>query len=239
MLKDEIIPYLDSNGLAEPEKGKPSNNGVMYTGEYIIMLIRNGECSLEDTRKYLNNMGKCMPIRGLLQRNPDNSGGQEGPDDYLGLAAGLHEIALTTTSVRLEMEAILMARSIVNYGFKHLGVMNNEHPGTFTKGAWLLRQPQLTAAFLWTADLPVGPLLRLYVCLTILLAGFRAPKSDTDSRRLSWLLLQVAKRHSFICRLAGKVWLKRLRKDYGDLEMKAVADMSYEPLHPFTKYWVT
>lgn len=233
-LKQDIIPYIDTNGLVGPAKGQGSNNGVMYSSEYIIMLIRNGEALPADIEHYLQQISVCMKAPGLLMRSPQNAGGQEGPDDYYALAAALNEIH---KAYDLNGDARKIAYSIVLYAIKHLGCLNNEFPNTFQWSAFLIRQPQLDAVMLWAAGLPVGPMLRLYTAISILFAARGASLSDTDPRRLSWLVVQVASRHSWLCRMASKLWYKRLYKDYPS-GMRGVAAWYFEAGHPFSKYYV-
>lgn len=232
-LKQDIIPYIDTNGLVGPAKGQGSNNGVMYSSEFIIMLIRNGEAAPSDIDHYIERISACMKTPGLLMRSPQNAGGQEGPDDYYGLAAAIDEI----NSKNLEPAAMYLAYSTCLYAINHLGCLNNEFPNTFQWSSFLVRQPQLDAVMLWAAGLPVGPILRLYTAISILFAAKGLPINDTDPRRLSWLVVQVASRHSWICRMAAKVWYRRLHKDYPD-GMKGVAALYYESGHPFSKYWI-
>ena len=228
-LKTEIQPYIDSEGLVSPGIPTGSNNGVMYTSEYIVMLIRNGEATEADIDAYLTKMESCFVLPGLLGRHLGGTGDQEGPDDYLGLAAALHEINNDRSKA--------IARSVVTYAIEHIGDMNNPDPGHFAWGAFLGRQPQLGAVFLWASGLPVGPLVRFYCAMSILLSCKGLPANSTDPRRLSWLLIQVAASKSWICKLASIVWYRRLYGVY-PTGMKGVAQIYYQSGHPFSKYWI-
>lgn len=233
-LKQDIAPYIDTNGLVGPAKGQGSNNGVMYSSEFIIMLLRNKEATDKDIIDYLTLIKRCMKQPGLLMRNPENAGGQEGPDDYYALAAAIDEINEKNYS---SLNARSLAYSICLYAIKHLGCLNNEFPNTFQWSAFLVRQPQLDAAMFWAAGLPVGPFLRFYTAISILFAAKAKPITDCDPRRLSWLVVQIASRHSWICKTASKVWYRRLYKDYPN-GMRGVAALYYEAGHPFSNYWI-
>lgn len=222
-LKNEIQPYLDSDGLVMPGLGAPSTNGVMYTGEYMIALCRSGQATDADKVSYCVTIGRCMPTPGLLQRNPENTGGQEGPDDYYSLAAALDEIG-----------AELTAKNVIWYGLHHKGSLNNIRPEEFRWNAVLGRQIQLDAVMFWAAGYFVGPIMRLYTALVIALAC-RGTVAGTDPWRLTWLLVQVASRHSWLCRVASKVWYKRLYKTYPD-GMKGVNALYFQKGHPLAKY---
>jgi hypothetical protein len=228
-LKSEIAAYTDSYGLVEPGPATPSTNGVCYTSEYIIALMRNGTCSPTDVKDYTLAMMRCMHTLGLLQRTPDNTGGQEGPDDYYALFAAIDEID--------NPNARGLARAVIKYTIHHLGSLDNINPGKFQWGAFLGRQPQLDACALWAAGYFVGPVLRTIMCLSILANSFRpAGTNDTTSWRLQWLQVQVARRNSFICRLASILWYKALHKAWGPTGMRAVNSVYFQPEHPLAKY---
>lgn len=228
-LKSEMVPYVDQYGLVMPQIGNDSTNGVLYTSEYMIALIRNKEDVASDLSAYYATINACMPTTGLLERRPDNAGGQEGPDDYYGLLAALSEIGCD--------QAKAVARHVVWYAFRHIMSMDNVNPGRFQWGAVLERQPQLDACALWAADLPVGPFLRLWTALAILTSWYSTAVDDTSSIRLAWLQVQVASKHSFIGRLAGRFWYWRLYKHYLG-GMNAVNAIYFGPDHPLAKYTV-
>lgn len=230
-LKQDIQPYIDCEGMISPSIPQPgipgSNNGLMYTSEYIIMLMRNDEANQDDVSYYRNKLELFCKEPGLLGRHPHGAGDQEGPDDYLGVAAALIELGTEIDEK--------MAMSVIKYGFKHIGIMNNVCPGKFSWSSFLGRQLQLPAAYFNAAGFPIL-VLNTYCAFSILLSCWRVPTNNCDARRLGWLLIQCT-RKSFICRMAAKVWYKRLYNDY-PTGMKGVAAQYYVPGHPFAKYWI-
>lgn len=222
-LRNDLTPYTDEDGLVMPALNTPSTNGVMYTSEALIALIRNGEATSLDANNYIAKMSSCTPIPGLLQRSPQNSGGQEGPDDYYGLATAVDELEHYKD----------IAKAVVLYAAKHLGSLDNINPGRWQWSAFLVRQPLLDACMLWAAGDFVGPVLRTITALTILYnAIFPAPTNDTTSWRLQWLQVQVARRHSLSSRLASILWYKRLYGVWGPSGMRAVNSVYFQPTHP-------
>lgn len=224
-LRNDLTPYIDSDGFVMPALNTPSTNGVMYTSEALIARIRNGEATPLDSNSYILSMLRCMRVQGLLQRDPENTGGQESVDDYYGLAAAADEIGTAA--------AVGMVRSSVNYAMRHLGSMDNLSPGRWQWSAFLVRQPTLDAVMLWAAGDFVGPVLRTIMTLSIMWNSlFPAPTSDTTSWRLQWLQVQVARRHSLSSRLASILWYKRLYGVWGPSGMKAVNSVYFQPTHP-------
>jgi len=94
-LKTEIIPYIDGNGLVAPGPANPkirsSDNGVMFTSEYYIMLNRNKELTSGDQYIYSTLINNCIGADGHLHRAPNDESPDE-IDDHLGVLAGYAEI---------------------------------------------------------------------------------------------------------------------------------------------------
>jgi hypothetical protein len=211
---DILTNYTDANGLVcnrrcLPTEVNPSGNGVCYTGEYVTLLALRRELQDADRDAYAAIISKCIKPTGELTRGPGQPD-MEGPDDYYGLAAGCQ----VTGSRDLVKE-------VLNYSFKPF----NYHP-------------QLIAAlYAASGSTPwyIYP-LRGYAALIIATSCIFADKADSDARRLSWLLIQALSPVSFTCRLASKLWYKRLYKTYGPDGMRAVAAQYYEAGHPFIQY---
>lgn len=233
--------YTDGNGLVSPKPCSPmlrsaSDNGVMYTSELIIMLVYDNQKIPALPSIALSS---CISD-GLLYRHPVAQGGQqEGPDDYYGLIAALKVSKSPYTAAR-----------ILGGVIKYRGFLNNVNPGVKTWDSFLIRQPQLLCAMI-TAAFPsmVNPMhylvrlfffpLYVYTALIIATSCLFAPKTDTDARRLSWLLVQTVKNTSILCKLASLIWYRRLYKHFPG-GMKDVAAIYYQPpgQHPFAKYWI-
>lgn len=97
-LKEEIKPYIDGNGLIAPNMvgpnpGRASDNGTMFSSEYIIMLERNGESTMSDRIGYLDVIERCIGKDGELHRAPGDDSPDE-IDDHLGVLAGYAEFKL-------------------------------------------------------------------------------------------------------------------------------------------------
>jgi hypothetical protein len=221
-LKSRPTPRLRAS--SPPSKGGASNNGVLYSSEYYYLLLLNGELTEDDRTAYDDLIHTCFKEPGLLMRNPDGNGGQEGPDDYYGLALGAAKLSPS------------LAADVLKYGIKHWGSFNNETPGKWTGASFLWRQIQLYSCFKWAAGQTPNPLFRLYTAIVIALGGFRKPTTDSDARILSWIVIQIASPKSWMCRVAEKIWRRRLLKDYPN-GMKDVVSAYFGSEHPLAKYW--
>lgn len=211
-LRTEIVPYTDGNGLVAPglvPAGvmRGSDNGPMFTAEYLIMLNRNGDKPLVDAAvtNSLFSIRACIGVDTELHRAPGDTSPDE-VDDHYGV--------------------ISMA---AEYGIKPF----------FKLPIRLWRQPQLLYAYLLAYGIPsflLSP-LNIYTAIIIATSCIGAPTSDTDSRRLSWHLIQATKKKSLICNLASKLWYARLHKAYAN-GMLGVAALYYQEQHPFKTYWI-
>lgn len=242
-LKDEIRSvYIDVNGLVSPHPTDPtktaSDNGPMYTAEYLVMLSKLDQGG--DFPAYVAILNCMYDSMELLSRWPSSAQPQilESVDDYyavLNLCMNYKESSLPRTFLK----------SVIRYK----GALNNVEPGTWTWKSFLVRQPQLLASMVSAAYPsmynPFHYLLRilalpfyLVAAINILIAGIGAPHGQADPWRLSWHLLQATAPVSLMCWLASKFWYWRLYKAYPD-GMKGVAYFYYLPQggHPFSRWW--
>lgn len=247
----DFSDYIDGNGLMTPEPDtsrnqasglKGSDNGPMYTGEYYVILAKQGVLTDYDKNIFITNINNCIDSNGILNRVPrGQTDGQEQCDDYYGvLNACIH---LANTSI----PRTLLWATLSKFGF-----LNNV-PGTPNNGDnWLIRQPalipSLVSASFPSLSNPLHWFTRLlflpgYILTAVVIAiACRGDEvSSTDSRRLSWHVMQINKKVSLLCKLTSFIWLKRLYKDYGPLGMRAVAAIYYNPknTNPYAKHWIT
>lgn len=241
-LRDEIVPYVDGNGLVAPNTvgpnpGRGSDNGPMYTSEYYVMLFNLFQLVGSDINQFNLLIGSCIDPNGLLNRAPNDSD-QEGPDDYYGVLNGCKTLGNTD-----------IPRKFLWAVVKYLGFLNNNQPGKKTLSSFLIRQPQLLACMV-AAAFPSWKNPLHFVCrlaafpfflvaaVSIGISCISTQTGDTDSRRLAWHVQNTTKGVSLLCWVAAQIWLRRLYKDYPN-GMKGVATIYYQAGHPFAKYWIT
>jgi hypothetical protein len=248
-IKDDFIGYFDGNGLLSPNPGvwtpgqKSSDNGVCFTSEYYIILKKNGQLTDQDKLDYQQKIGQCIDQQGMLNRVPiGQDDGLEAPDDYYGVLDGCMQLG-NTKIPRQFLKALIL----------NLGFLNNVNPGTlWVWPSFLARQLQLVtgivAASFPSWKNPLHILARIFCWpLFVFSAAIIATScigselSNTDGRRLSWHLWQTLKPVSFLCWLAGKVWLRRLYGDYGPRGMRTIASIYYKPhpVNPYSTWWIT
>lgn len=243
-IRDDFKPYVDGNNLLAPSPvgsnpGKGSDNGVMYTSEYFIMLKKQNLLCAADCADYDNRISKCVGSNGMLNR-ASNDTDQEGPDDYYGVLNGC-----------MELSNVKYPRAFLLALMKNFGFLNNNSPGTLTGSSFMARQPQLTCSMVSAAfpslKNPLHYLVRLLAlplfiisAVVLLFSCMFTDVSDSDSRRLGWHLGNCVSNVSLLNKLAYKVWLRRLYKDYPN-GMNSVASVYYAPSpdNPYSKWWIT
>lgn len=233
-LREEIVPYTDGNGYVAPNLVTPgtmrgSDNGTMFSSECAIILHKNGESNNADETKWEQLIYACMQKPGLTVRAPGDKA-IDAPDNLYAILA-----AATV------LDKPYVAQDILRYGREHWGFYDPTDIPGLKGGAFQWRQPQLLFAMLCASNanrlhhLP----LAVYTALVIATSCWRTQIGDTDSRRLSWLLIQSVKESSWLCYIASKIWYSRLYKDYGSPNaMKKVAGIYYKDSHPFMRYFI-
>jgi hypothetical protein len=232
--------YLDKNSLVCPKRDTGSNNGVMYSGEFLWLLVKNQEMRPEIVSQWAVILDRCFKEPGLLMRSPDNAGGQEGPDDYLGVCLAAKAM---NEGIKGKPYSVAIGNHILRYGLKHFGFFRND-PGASTFGPFLWRQPQLIAAAFsvavgpWYSRLLYFILSRPFMWYTAAVIFFacRGKFDGTDPWRLTWILIQLTEDKSWLCKWAVKGWYYRLACRFGYPGMCLVARDYYEPDHPFATY---
>lgn len=243
----EAQAYIDASGLMHhtivdnPKPYVSNGNGTMYLSEFYILLKLLGLATAEDSAHWASMIQNCMKEPGLLCRSALKTEELDQQDNYL---------AVLVASTLLNQKQI--ALDILTYGRKNWGFYNNQNPGSI-KGkdgkilwaSFLWRMPQLYYLNLCAVDQDRWyhwP-LALYTAAVLVFSTWDAPLTDPDARRLSWLYLLVVGKKSLLGRLASKLFLTRLKKDYGTEGMFVVYNTAYSPNHILRRimkeYWFT
>lgn len=224
-LKREIWDgFLDKFGYVMPRRNHGvSDNGVLFTSQYILLLQRLGQLDGETKAAYFNLMRNSFRDTGLLIRYPENFT-QEGPDDHIGISAA---------SLALELP---FAKEIIDYGRKQLPphLYNTENPGKWSKQAWLGRQLGLIGFMKLCAGYGCNPLEKLAMIVGFYLTS-RKPKEDTSDRLLTQVMVEALPK-GLVNDLIKKWWHGHINKLYGDV--RDLVSIYFGPDHPFSRYWV-
>lgn len=96
MIKSDFLPYLDENNLLAnypAQGGTGTDNGTLFTSEYILILSKNGVLTEQDKLDYVSRIQACIDTE--LRRRPvtvDQSLNEI--DDYTGVLAAKSVLGL-------------------------------------------------------------------------------------------------------------------------------------------------
>lgn len=211
-----FAPYIDGNGLLSNSPIshgviRASDNGPLFSSEYIILLNRNGQASSADGAMYELAIKNCTDANGNLHRAPGDTS-EDAPDDYYGAAAGFVEIGVKSN---LSLPFNLWRQPQLLF-------------------AVMASNQQLSRWKFWQWPLAI------YTALVVLTSDINTDTGNADARILAWLLIQATSNSSILVRLASHVWFNRLFATYPN-GMNDVAGIYFQPTNnnPYQKYWVT
>ena len=224
----EFNEYLDSEGLMNDRPGKcaPSGNALLFTAEAFLIQLFLGV-----TRAYPVVAAAERLASGRFVR-PGWEQDQEGPDDYIGLAAFSRHSDPT------------IAQRILAYGrshffkwgplkFRYQYDTTGKEPNSVE--AWFGRFPAVIAALEWAAGETPPMWRRLWLALS---AALTPGAEGQDTWILSWLCLECLRRTQMCWfeRWAIKTYMRRLYK-YHPGGLKEVFTQYFgSDKHPITKY---
>jgi hypothetical protein len=260
-LFDDFKKYRDRYGLNQLSTngtdGDVSQNGALFTMEYLICLI-NDPSTPESVKKA--EVARLIPVYlslekfpGISVRNPgsgeydsmDNTGSIStfsGMFDDGGFSKRAYEHGASTRAEGIDMDQdpvrntkfYPLARAL-SLGRQPRFFWNNNNPKLFCLFGWYGRSPGHMAYLKMTAGKFVGPIGFLSVLVGQFL-GCLKEKGDTDARKLPYVSWQYLKGRSFIWRLFYKLWCYILMKQYPN-GMKDVYSIYYQdPNHPIKTY---
>lgn len=212
--------YLDSNGLVTPSKNSPpSDNGLLYTGQAIMIMDMLGET--DGIPQLMDAMRACQIEPGLFNRHPwpRFKSGQEGPDDYVAIAA-------------VDMH---WAQCLLEYGRKHWYSYNNEIPGKWTFKSFLGRFLSLICH----SKLCAGEKPNLFLRIAHFVGTYLTTREEagaTSNRLLAQLMIYKLDDH-WMSRLEKRLWSANLVKVYGENSINKAVCIYFPSPHPFRGVW--
>jgi len=126
-IQSEFLPYIDGNDLLAPSPVptgvmRASDNGPMFSSEYIIILKRNGVMTSGDIVAYQKRIASCLGTDGELHRAPYDTSPDE-VDDYYG-AYSAHSILgikpIFKLPIRLWRQPQLLFAALIADGYPSL-----------------------------------------------------------------------------------------------------------------------
>lgn len=206
-------------GLYVPVPGQSSSdNGVLWTTEYYLILKRLGILTADDVTRCKELLSQCVNC-GLTLRKPGDHD-LDSPDNM---------VAFAVASAAFDLP---YAQMILDYGrstFPHY-VYNVPNPGKFTFQAWLGRQLGLIGFLRICAGYKASILQRLALTIGIYLTS-RKSHSDVSDKLLAQLMTEQLPDNS----VTKRFWNRYVHKEYGSVN--TMVRLFFDPSSPFTQYW--
>lgn len=160
-----VVPGFDNINL--------SANGLYYTAIFNQLMKSN---NYKVDFSYGDKVKSCFKEPGLPMRNPENSGGQEQFDNFVGITLGCQ---LTNRPDIL--------RSILWYSVTHFFVFNTDDKLEFKD--WIGRYPHVWL-FMTASAIPLSKYL-LYLPLLAIVKTFKPSPSDMSGNLLQYVFISI------------------------------------------------
>lgn len=257
---EDFKVFTDSEGLVQLNPGETSQNGSLFTLEYLIALLADDTSTEEEKKAEINRIGLALRA---LEKEPGltvrfkNSTEFESMDNTVAFLtfSGLFDEG--RFGQRLELRGMTRASDydrtqdeeknakswnfarilafITSLNPKPYNFWNNQHPDQFCQQGWWGRSPAMLGLIKMVQGKYVNPFLWLGVLIGQFL-GCTSPPENTDARKLAYVLWQYLRKRSWFWELAYKVWCKILMSKCPE-GMKTVYDIYFKnPDHPLKKY---
>lgn len=252
--------YRDKFGLNQIDtvegKGVTSQNGTLFTMQYLLCLLASDETSIAEEISEVNRIKELFQSlevqKGLTIRYPndrefesmDNSSAIltfSAMFDNGRFAKDMREHGLTVKCTGYDTTQLVdMNKKVYPYlNILSLGRIknywNNNNPDKFCFFGWYGRSP----GFMGLIDIAAKGSTTWFRHVSLLVGqflGWKSPSTNTDARTMSYIIWQFLKDKSFIHKYLYKVWTKQLFKVYPN-GMKDVYKIYYRSeTHPLVVY---
>lgn len=260
-LFSDFKKYRDQFGLnglnTDGTKGFSTQNGALFTLEYLLCLINDPNTPQNDKT---NEINRLKQVYLMLEKFPGVSSRVPGGTEFDSMdnaGAMLSFSALFDDSNYAERSydhgndvmcdgidqtqdpdnsnKYYWLANALNFWRKPKFFWNCNYPTKFCFNGWHGRSPGFTAYLKMAAGKWVGPFGQLCVLVGQFWGCFKDP-SDTDARKLPYCNWQFLKHRGFIWGLLYKLWCWRLMKQYPN-GMRDVYSLYYQdPNHPLRIY---
>lgn len=260
-LIEDFKRYQDKHGLtglsSTGEAGRSSQNGALFTMEYVICLMADTNTSDEEKHAEIERLRgvyrSLEKFPGVSARIPngkefdsmDNVGAMatfSALYDNGEFARRCYEHGARTRATGIDQT---QSADLSNKWYKLAWVLagfrpprffwNNNTPNLFCFRGWHGRSPGHLAYLKMAAGLKVNLLESTIVMISQFLGAFKK-STDSDARKLPYVNWQFLKRRGFIWRWAYKLWCFMLMKRYENGMRDVYARYYGDDNHPIHTY---
>ena len=257
----DFAHYRDSFGLNQHLPVSTSQNGILFTMEYLICLLESSvsdEVKKQEIERLRLVFQSCEVEPGMLIRFP-GSGEYDSMDNntaalvFSGIfgerkfAKNMDKLGKTVKCDGLDQESdkkwyvLATVVSILTlYGIKPKNYWNCQRPSKFCFKGWFGRSPGFMALLRHVRYGFALPLKLLFILIGQFLTLLRNPKETSDKKLAYVTWYYLTKKTPFwerwAWKLAYKNWVKRLLKTYPNGMRDVYAIYYTDPKHPLHTY---
>lgn len=253
---EDFKEFQDAQGLQQLNPGEVSQNGSLFTVEYLITLLADDSSTEEEKKAEIERI--CKVLRGL-EVLPGLTIRNWGSTEFESMD---NTIAILTFSALFDEGRFAQRLELRGQNRTHgpdqsqdkeknekawpwanalslwrgpKNVWNNQNPNLFCLQGWFGRSPAMLGLIKMVQKKYCNPFLWLAVLVGQFL-GCNAEPQNTDARKLNYVLWQFLKTRSLFWKMAYRVWIWTMMKKCPE-GMKTVYEIYFKnPNHPMKKY---
>lgn len=224
--RKKCLPFWDRDGLFKGDHdGYPStNNGLMLTGIYFVLLKFLGSRDVVDTKAFTDRVTRHMTgHQGLWHERKGHPGRISHDDMMLIAAAGYFWNAE-------------VPKKIVHYGRKNKWSFDNTKPGVFQWNTWHWRFIGVVQHYKVAAGERLSLFDRLMWCLGIWVTVWWTNGTSGSQKDLFAVatMLRSDQNHSWLVKKTIRRYYKDVVDEWGSV--MTMLSVYHGPKHPFVEY---
>jgi hypothetical protein len=251
---EKFLSYRDKFGLIQIQPNQTSQNGLLWTGESIVVMKDNGVLDAETEEMLFQAMNSCLVEPGLLRRSPTNMGDLEAHDDNIGyttaawlcgrtylaedvLQHGLLPIKLGPFTPRTFLKKATPEQRAARPWYER--ILNNlfcEEGYRFNLSAWRGRMPQFVAHLYWATNRKPPLFYRIAQAVVIWDNSKLKNGGHPDTWMLTWLMIRTINGRCWMANWASKQFYLNMARIFGTEGLKGLHYIGGG--HPINTYWV-
>jgi hypothetical protein len=260
---EKFLSYRDKFGLIQIQPNQTSQNGLLWTGESIVVMKDNGVLDAETEEMLFQAMNSCLVEPGLLRRSPTNMGDLEAHDDNIGYTTAAWLCGRTHLAEDVLQHGLLpikLGPFTFNFVYNNLiprtflkkatpeqraarpwyeRILNNlfcEEGYRFNLSAWRGRMPQFVAHLYWATNRKPPLFYRIAQALVIWDNSKLKDGGHPDTWMLTWLMIRTINGRCWMANWASKRFYLNMARIFGTEGLKHLHYIGGG--HPINTYWV-
>lgn len=256
-----FLPYRDVHGLSTVEPGRVSENGVLFSVEYLMCLSNNIK-SLDDyveyhmeARRLVSVFAECDFLPGIMRRSPGSLFNYDSMDNHVArlsfdlmnndgrFARAMRQHGLEvrcdgpdTTQYERDNKKFYTLARVLRLGRKPNNFWNNMHPNLFCFFSWFGRSPGFMGLLDLAATGATSPFRASLLWLGTVMQPLFSKPEDMDVWKLGSVVWWAMRGRGKLWRLGEWIWRKLMQKKLPGGMKEAYRKYYRNDEHPIVRY---